>query len=137
MGNKKIGMVVLPDALVQGVQDAIEGELRCVDQQLTPATEDKKHVRYAYLELLEPVKEKSPGGSRNLPQHAIARASAFLPAQYGAAYNVLAELDKRVGGITGPFIEVSGGLGPGLWYVSSRYTADPPGPHQKSSARRH
>ncbi len=27
MGNKKIGMVVLPDALVQGVQDAIEGEL--------------------------------------------------------------------------------------------------------------
>ncbi|BEJ14908.1 hypothetical protein CspHIS471_0406750 [Cutaneotrichosporon sp. HIS471] len=106
LGSKKIGMVVLPDALVEGVQDAIE------------ATEDKKHVRYAYLELLEPVKEKSPGGSRNMPQHAIARASAFLPAQYGATYNVLAELDKRVGGITGPLIEVSGGLGPGLWASS-------------------
>ncbi|GMK53899.1 hypothetical protein CspeluHIS016_0104850 [Cutaneotrichosporon spelunceum] len=106
LGNKKIGMVVLPEALTEGIQDAIE------------ATEDKKHVRYAYLELLEPVKEKSPGGSRNMPQHAIARASAFLPAQYGAIYNVLAELDKRVGGIGGPLLEVSGGLGPGLWAAS-------------------
>ncbi|CAK9780945.1 hypothetical protein CC85DRAFT_327441 [Cutaneotrichosporon oleaginosum] len=106
MGTKKIGMVVLPEALTQGIQDAIE------------ATEDKKHVRYAYLELIEPVKEKAPGGSRNLPQHAIARASAFLPAQYGASYNVLAELEKRVGGIKGPLLEVSGGLGPGLWASS-------------------
>jgi len=48
--------------------------------------------------------------------HALARAAAFLPAQYSATRNVIGELNQRLGGgLVGPVLEVSGTLGAGLW----------------------
>ncbi|EJT45757.1 3-methyl-2-oxobutanoate hydroxymethyltransferase [Trichosporon asahii var. asahii CBS 2479] len=69
-GTKNIGMIVLPDWLIEGVQNEVE------------QVDNRRIVREKYLEMLEPKKEKSDKtNSRNTEQHALARAAAFLPAQ--------------------------------------------------------
>lgn len=78
--------------------------------------DNRRIVRDSYLELLQPKpKQRDRKDSRNTPEHALARAAAFLPAQYAATANVLSELRLRVGDIKGPIVEVSDGIGPGLW----------------------
>ena len=63
------------------------------------------------------------------PELAVAQAAGFLPGEYAAVRNVLGELGRRMGkdwwrlGEDGNLVdkpavlEVSGGLGSGLWYV--------------------
>lgn len=81
-----------------------------------PEVDNRRIVREKYLEMLEPKKEKSDKtNSRNTEQHALARAAAFLPAQYAAVANVLRELRTRVGDIKGPILETTDGIAPGLW----------------------
>lgn len=83
---------------------------------LTLGAESPKFVRGAYLELLQPKpKTKEKGGYLNMPEHALARAAAFLPGQYAAVYNVLKELKTRLGVVVGPVLEVSFSHGPGFW----------------------
>lgn len=88
----------------------------CVDSNTTEA-DSPRDIRNAYLHLLEPTKEKADKADRkNSPEHALARAAAFLPAQYAVTRNVMAELNSRLGGgLTGPILEASGTIGPGLW----------------------
>lgn len=73
-------------------------------------------MRDRYLELLKPkVHKEDKSKTKNTEEHALARAAAFLPAQYAAVANVLRELRTRVGDIKGPILESTDGIAPGLW----------------------
>lgn len=94
-----------------------------VNCPLTIAGESPKAIRGAYLDLLRPKEKfKIRGGVNNAQEHAVARATAFLPAQYAAVYNVLRELRTRLGPVVGPVLEVSYGIGPGFWWVVCEFS---------------
>jgi 3-methyl-2-oxobutanoate hydroxymethyltransferase len=85
-----------------------------------------KHVRTAYLSLLEPKGRRDRTNSRNTPEHALARAAAFLPTQYAATRAVVGELNSRLGGgLVGPVLELSGTLGAGFWAVHDAVGPEP------------
>ncbi|EIW71277.1 hypothetical protein TREMEDRAFT_42713 [Tremella mesenterica DSM 1558] len=102
LGSKRIGSVILPQALIDGVQREIYAG-------------DPRTVRKTFLDLLE----SSPRKSKLLPssETALAKVAAILPGQYAAVRNILNELDKRLesGWMDGPVIDVSGGSGAGIW----------------------
>lgn len=125
-GTKNIGMIILPEWLVEGVQNEIERTCFCYCEvaDSNQEVDNRRIVRDRYMELLKPKPEKaSKSETRNTEEHALARAAAFLPAQYAAVANVLSELRTRVGDITGPILESTDGIAPGLWWVLEHETS--------------
>ncbi|WWC86944.1 3-methyl-2-oxobutanoate hydroxymethyltransferase [Kwoniella dendrophila CBS 6074] len=120
LGSKRIGVVVLPEALKNGIQ-------RQIDQLDNPRT-----LRRSYLEL-----PSSPSGKireekvdhrssrpRKTIESELAKAAGIMPGEYGVVRNVLEEMDRRLGkewfskgkqGEIKEVVEYSGGLGAGLW----------------------
>ncbi|KAL1411722.1 cell wall biogenesis and architecture protein [Vanrija albida] len=126
LGTKRIGMVTLPEPLIDGIQETISGMCACV-AALTLALDTPKFVREAFLDLLEKPKFKDRAAAKNSQTHSIAKASAFLPGQYAAVYNVLFELRQRIGEdklAEATFLEVSSALAPGLWATAEVFGRD-------------
>ncbi|WWD00559.1 3-methyl-2-oxobutanoate hydroxymethyltransferase [Kwoniella sp. B9012] len=121
LGSKRIGVVVLPEALKNGIQ-------RQIDQLDNPRT-----LRQSYLDL-----PSSPSGKmrdekvdhrsskpRKTIESELAKASAILPGEYGVVINIYEEMDRRLGkgwlekagqeGEIKEVVEFSGGLGAGVW----------------------
>ncbi|KAL7418393.1 cell wall biogenesis and architecture protein [Cryptotrichosporon argae] len=113
-----MGITVIPPAL----SDAIQAQ---IDES------DPRGVRAAFLELVTAdqspraaAKQAQRQRTRATPEAVLAKAAAYMPAQYGAVRNIVGELGRRLGdGWAGErIVEVSGGFGVALWAVMD---ADP------------
>jgi len=169
LGSKRLGIAVMPEELVQGVQGIIDGEsyfafvmssqapvpcwTRSLGTQLyrerlvlmlaRSFVEANPHViRSSYLHLTthfpsnpsqkSALRDHRERRKRAEPEMAMAQAAGFLPGEYAAVRNVVEEMGRRLGGgwwrgegvdkeggeevgKAPVVIEVSGGLGAGLW----------------------
>nr|XP_019047204.1 3-methyl-2-oxobutanoate hydroxymethyltransferase [Kwoniella bestiolae CBS 10118]OCF26134.1 3-methyl-2-oxobutanoate hydroxymethyltransferase [Kwoniella bestiolae CBS 10118] len=121
LGSKRIGVVVLPEALKNGIQ-------RQIDLLDNPRT-----LRQSYLDLPSSPSQKTreekvdhrSSKPRKTVESELAKAAGILPGEYGVIRNILEEMDRRLGtgwlervtqeGEITEVVEFSGGLGAGLW----------------------
>ncbi|WRT64791.1 3-methyl-2-oxobutanoate hydroxymethyltransferase [Kwoniella shivajii] len=120
LGSKRVGVVVLPDHLKNGIQ-------RQIDQLDNPRT-----LRQSYLSLPSSSSRRSreekvdhrSSRPRKTVEGELAKAAGILPGEYGVVRNVFEELERRLGkgwldrsttAEKKEIVEYSGGLGSGSW----------------------
>ncbi|ODN85256.1 3-methyl-2-oxobutanoate hydroxymethyltransferase [Cryptococcus wingfieldii CBS 7118] len=115
LGSKRLGMVVLPEEMRDGIQRQIS------------MLDNPRDLRKSYLSLPDmplPANAPKPNPREKTfrtPEGELAKASAILPGEYSAVKNVLEEMERRLGSAwtkgvkEGEIVEFSPGLGSGLW----------------------